>query len=182
MPSLKIDNDITKYKRYKYLEEYDILSNKVIIVNISYIDEIYKIIDESKAKNDCNLRSVKERQASIKYILCNKFASISSDKLIRRTKDIFDVFIIDKYIEEKISYSEILKEMKLRGRKLGNFYWFKNNDRIEKVKIALEKYKPNPIKEYSVDYILTTILEKSLKLERESILERERIINNDYNR
>lgn len=63
--------------------------------------------------------------------------------------------------------------MKLIGRKLGNFYWFKNNDRIEKVKLALEKYKPNPIKEYSADYILTTILEKSLKLERESILERE---------
>lgn len=128
---------------------------------------------------DCNMRSVTELNQGLAYMLCNKFSSISSDQIVRRTKDIYDLFIIAKYLlKQELSYKDILIEMKSRGRKLGKFKYFKSQEGLNILKSGMEKYNPKPVLTYSVDEVLMFVLEESFRLEE--VNDRERILEKEF--
>lgn len=132
---------------------------------------------------DANLKKVFTKQATIYYMLANKFSSVSSETIYRRAKDVFDIFIIGKYLlKDQISLNKVINELEKHDRQLYDFMCFKSSDNIEKLKHALEKYRPCPIPDTSIDQVILYVMECSKILQQEKNIKLRMEKNNDRSR
>ena len=77
-------------------------------------------------------------------IIADKYFSISSDTIRRRTKDLLDFYVLQDAV--KIDKSELLTNLKSRGRKLGTFSVFnsaKEDLRVGYVNLKNVSNKPD---------------------------------------
>lgn len=124
-------------------------SNWVAIGSREYGNECsagIKIVDESTnrvvTKMDIDVKPINNYGISYFYgdmrfkgtmvenIIGDKIASISSDKIFRRTKDLIDIYALSQCVS--IRTSDIYRVMKLNGRVLGSFEKFiKEKEQLE---------------------------------------------------
>lgn len=182
-----LDFDYSSIDAKKYLTEDLIKELRVQGYNVDY-----KLIDRGNSftikynfegynvQVDANLKKVFTKQATIYYMLANKFSSVSSETIYRRSKDVFDIFIIGKYIlKDQISFTKVLSELEKHNRQLYDFICFKNKENIEKLKHALEKYQPCPIPNVNIDQIILYVMECSKILQQEKKIKIEMEKNHD---
>ena len=120
-------------------------------------------------KIDSNLRDFNEAPADILNMLSDKIYVLSNRYVLRRSKDIYDTFIYLKYINpDYLNYNvtKLINNLSVNNKELGDFKYFKTEEGVKDILHAMHKYKPNPVKNYSVEEIFVFVQEQVLFIDK----------------